>query len=1374
GAPSGNGFTISSRTEYVWELGASSRVMDGKNFVGDTDLTDANTTIEADEVAAGYNSGALKVETQDSDLIFGNYRLASITGIKYEDVNFNGKYDSGTDLKLAGVTMQLSGKKSMTTKTGSDGTFTFSGLVPGNYTVAESKATDTNNDGTADIHQDMLLDTTGRGNVSVTLTSGENEDAGKWFNYVYGSIHGVKFLDFNEDGVWDKTGAVPGTPDVLPNGNYAEPALEGVTFDLYEFTGTSTTKIASGSTITNYNWRYVKSATTEKHGEFWFTQLTPGTYTVRENNDAGLYDQTTLQPEGVPDEAPGSIPTFEIQSRREYVWEDGAASRPIDGMNFVGDTDKSDADGVITPDETAAGYNSGALKTEVLRDASFQPPAGSLIWGNNYNVASIHGFKFEDIDGDGVRDAGEPGLENVYIELHDANGQAFLADGSPAFAVTDANGRFWIDNVIPGQSYTVEEDLSKTDTNFDTISDDLQGMEQSTVQVSFVPAPGTEAMFQAGEGMDARPDDVIGDALTIGNYVTGSIHGFKFLDLNANGIYEPGPMMKEVPFEGMVFEVVGSNGSVGTVATNSDGEFWFENLAPGTYTLTERLDLVDKNDNGIGDDQEGLRASTNSSIELTILSRQELVWTDGAAMLPGTASADPDAPGNVSGNILNDYEPQVTFTLAGTNIKLRTATPTEASSTGQFVYGYNDGTLQTLFSALDDTILQATFDVPVDSASIDVIIQKASDLGQFLAFNDQDEIIDSVITVGPTAKGDIITLTVNAPAGQKIAYVQAAGVGAISAVDVELDNLTYTINPLKEEVNVGDDLIFGNYYAGSIHGLKLQQGTGLPAPNLPFDLIDAWGNVVESVTTGADGKFWFLDVTPGLYTVKELATPSVIVPPGGLPSIPVQVGHAQAVFSDDIPADQQMYYEGLQTVVLNDKLSIVNNIRGSIHGTVSSQLDEPVAGIPVVMLLAPSGQSKLSTVTDGDGEFDFEDLLPGSYVLQVNGDQIVAVEVSSGEEEVGKAGQSLLDPGQYESAPNPDLNLVVFIPDITAPTIVGVKFGSTRWSQAFRDEVDVDAAGAGTGIGYEIPLGNPALAADKLGQTTPFAWGNINQIVIEFSEPVRGSGPGGALAPADFGLAGVNTAAYAIKSVNYDPATYRATLNLSNGSDGFVLSVDEMAIFANDLTISDEAGNMLDGEWVRHQLVPQSGDGVEGGLFRFDINVSPGNYNLSLSKDDNATADHGAVNIFDGSAWAGRNPSSLALGDALYSIFVDGNGDGLINIFDGSLWAGSNGNVLPIGSASFGSGFGGGGSFFSDGGSSLDKPSGTSGGLIGEGEGVDYSDLFGGDDELTAPTVDSGSDSDYAASIDFLFGDSEEEEEDSDDDSLDSNVFELL
>ena len=63
-------------------------------------------------------------------------------------------------------------------------------------------------------------------------------------------------------------------------------------------------------------------------------------------------------------------------------------------------------------------------------------------------------MKFEDVDGDGVRDAGEPGLPGATIFL-DRNANGVLDAGEPA-SITDATGRYAFADLTPGADTVAE------------------------------------------------------------------------------------------------------------------------------------------------------------------------------------------------------------------------------------------------------------------------------------------------------------------------------------------------------------------------------------------------------------------------------------------------------------------------------------------------------------------------------------------------------------------------------------------------------------------------------------------------------------------------------------------------------------------------------------------------------------------------------------------------------------------------------------------------------------------------------------------------------------------------------------------------------
>jgi hypothetical protein len=161
--------------------------------------------------------------------------------------------------------------------------------------------------------------------------------------------------------------------------------------------------------------------------------------------------------------------------------------------------------------------------------------------------------------------------------------------------------------------------------------------------------------------------------------------------------------------------------------------------------------------------------------------------------------------------------------------------------------------------------------------------------------------------------------------------------------------------------------------------------------------------------------------------------------------------------------------------------------------------------------------------------------------------------------------------------------LVATETDVTAPQIVSVKIGSQAWQSSYLERIDpVQRAG--------FPM------SGLLHQHASLPWNNIDQIKIQFSEDV-----GGALNDSLVRIGGVQTTDYESKFVvTYDSTAFVATIQFASP-----LQADRLDIGVLD-TLTDAAGNRLDGEWLDGGSQATSGDGIAGGSFHYRINVLPG------------------------------------------------------------------------------------------------------------------------------------------------------------------------
>lgn len=185
--------------------------------------------------------------------------------------------------------------------------------------------------------------------------------------------------------------------------------------------------------------------------------------------------------------------------------------------------------------------------------------AGQVVTGQNFrnfqNV-SISGQKFNDLDGDGTEDAGEPGLANWTIYI-DTNNNGSLDSGETS-TTTDANGDYSLTNVGPG-TYKVREVV-----------------QTGWTQTSANPSDITTASGQNVIGID------------FGNFNLGQISGKKYSDLNGNGEDNEG----EPGLSGWtVYIDTNDNGSLDSgetsTTTGANGSYTLSNLGPGTYTIRE-------------------------------------------------------------------------------------------------------------------------------------------------------------------------------------------------------------------------------------------------------------------------------------------------------------------------------------------------------------------------------------------------------------------------------------------------------------------------------------------------------------------------------------------------------------------------------------------------------------------------------------------------------------------------------------------------------------------------------------------------------------------------------------------------------------------
>ncbi|NJD77170.1 MAG: hypothetical protein FIB08_08775 [Candidatus Methanoperedens sp.] len=173
----------------------------------------------------------------------------------------------------------------------------------------------------------------------------------------------------------------------------------------------------------------------------------------------------------------------------------------------------------------------------------------------NIQNGSISGQKWNDLNGDAIKDANEPRLSGWTITLT-------KPDGSTETTQTGTNGNYSFTNLLPG-TYTVSETLQA-------------GWKQTAPTP--VP-PGTYTVNLAG-GQNVVDRD-------FGNQLipNGSISGQKWNDTNGDGIKGA----TEPRLANWTITLTKPDGSTETTQTDANGDYSFKDLPPGTYTVSETL-----------------------------------------------------------------------------------------------------------------------------------------------------------------------------------------------------------------------------------------------------------------------------------------------------------------------------------------------------------------------------------------------------------------------------------------------------------------------------------------------------------------------------------------------------------------------------------------------------------------------------------------------------------------------------------------------------------------------------------------------------------------------------------------------------------------
>ena len=477
---------------------------------------------------------------------FGNNMLA-ISGLKFHDKNANVQRDadepplSGWDIQLKDDSEKLLQTVTTSSEPGKEGTYEFIDLQPGNYRVYE-------------VQQDGWVRTApAEEYYTVTLTNMPSR--GNSFGNNMLAISGMMFHDKNANGQRDAD----------------EPPISGWDIQLKDDSEKLLQTVAT-------------SFEPGKEGTYEFVDLQPGTYRVYEAQRNGWVRTA-------PAEEYYTVTLTNMPSRGNIFGNNMLA---ISGMKFHDknangqrDADEPPISGwdIQLKDDSEKLLQTVATSFEPGKEGTYefidlQPgtyrvyevkkngwartapaeechtitltnmPSRENLFGNVI-ASGFSGMKFEDSNGNGVKDSGEPGLAGWTIRLKKEGTEV-------ASTQTAAGGAYSFVDIAPG-SYIVEEEV-------------LAGWTQS------YPATGTYA-FELESGI-AGPTNI-----DFGNWRTTGFSGMKFEDLNGNGAKDSG----EPGLAGWTIKLMKEGTEVARTQTAADGTYSFSGVAPGSYTVEEEV-----------------------------------------------------------------------------------------------------------------------------------------------------------------------------------------------------------------------------------------------------------------------------------------------------------------------------------------------------------------------------------------------------------------------------------------------------------------------------------------------------------------------------------------------------------------------------------------------------------------------------------------------------------------------------------------------------------------------------------------------------------------------------------------------------------------
>ena len=905
--------------------------------------------------------------------IFQEYREAAVNGFVYYDANNNGLRAGAAETGIAGINVKLTG----TNYAGQAVSLTATTNASGQYSFTSVAPSETVTGYTVEEQTQPTgyLDAQEQNGTGVVVAATANRTAPE--SFVIGVLNpNITLTERNFGELLPATvsGFVFLDADTDATRDAGELAgLTGLTITL-----TGTDDLGAVNTTT----------TTVAGGAYSFGNLRPGTYTATETLPVGL-THTGAQ-----------------------AGSKGASGQPA---------------GTAIP-----GVAVTALNTITVA-------AGESATDNNFGESGqgISGFVYADLNNNGIKDAGEPGIPGVQVTISGfaSNGVdvCTVINPNPCTLTTDTNGAYLFSGLPAsnGAGYTLTEQA----------------------QVSVPLSNYTDGLDTKGSGIviggTAGNDVISGIGLVVGelgvNYnfgeIAASLAGRVYFDADNNGSFNG----SESGLGGVTITLSGTTASGANVCTVvtalyptcavttvTDGTYSFIGLPAGNYTLTETQPV------------DYVSATTSAGSAGGITTGTTVSTIALGAGVAGTGYLFGEKTGAISGVVYvdtnnNGIQDSGETGIAGTTLTLSGTTASGAN------------------------ICTATALHPNPC-----VVTTAAD-GSY------------AFTGLRNANGTGYAITETQPAGYadgldtKGKINGATCVACSTAVNDVISAIPFNAADTNTVFNFGEIVaasISGHVYHDVNNNSSLDTGEGMAGVTVTLTGTDDLGHPVSiTTTTATDGSYTFPGLRPSNgtgYTITETQSAGISEFPGvsgtligtiggtttGTAALNVISGVVISSGNTAINYDFREQAASIAGFVYRD-----DNDDGAKGGTESG-----LAGVTVLLKNAAGTVTIATTTTDATGAFRFTGLPAGTYVLE----ETPPAGYLDGRETDGSLGGGTVDNTAFDNTPTHNRISNIVLPATTNATnyLFGEKGGSLNGF------VYVDANDNGAKDGGETPIQN--------------------------------------------------------------------------------------------------------------------------------------------------------------------------------------------------------------------------------------------------------------------------------------------------------------